>query len=87
MIKAKRSGFNKLIDEISEFFYKLFHLKQIRLARKAAEEEKIRLAEEERQRAIAEAEKRKNDAEKKKKEEQRKKAETRSQINNLLNKK
>ena len=77
---------NKLIDNLSEFFYKLFHQKQIRLARKAAEEEKIRLAKEEEERKAAEAERLKREQEEKELEEQRKKKETRSKINNLLKK-
>lgn len=84
IIKAKRSGINRLIDSLSEFFYKLFHQKEIRLARKAAEEEKIRLAEEEERKKQEEIERQKLEAEKAKKAEQRKKNETRSKINNLL---
>jgi len=86
MVKAQRSGMNKLIDKLSEFFYKLFHQKQIRLARKAAEEEKIRLAKEEEERKAAEVERLKREQEEKELEEQRKKKETRSKINNLLKK-
>ena len=86
MVKVERSGMNKLIDSLSEFFYKLFHQKQIRLARKAAEEEKLRLAKEEEERKAAEAERLKREQEEKELEEQRKKKETRSKINNLLKK-
>lgn len=84
MIKAKRSIINRIIDWFSEFFYKMFHQKQIRLARKAAEQERLEQEEREKQAKLAAIEKEKLENEERTREEIRKKNETRSKINNLL---
>jgi len=82
----KENNFKKFIDKINNFFYRIFHQKQIKeqIRLQQEEEERKRLEEEERKRKIEEENKRK--IELKRIEEEKKKEESRKKIKELIKK-